>query len=228
MEIFTKSDQLPHDLEKVGLRLRVLKIEAFPFIDFRLVNLLQDLVLMYSVLQFNFVLLNDALALGLLLLLLSLDLRALCFQRRALELLFDLERLSLGVGKAIAHMSGLSELVALVAGGLQVAIRVEHVTGLDDSAIELGCAGQHVLLLVLVLVFGLIISLKVNRRSRGWLLLSAQGRRHHRVVGHSRDLMLSSYSTLFDIDQGLVLLLRRVPLHFLFERALFQKSINFA
>ena len=52
MEVFTEPDQFPHDLEKLALRLGVLVVELLALKNFRLVDLLQMLVLLESLPEF--------------------------------------------------------------------------------------------------------------------------------------------------------------------------------
>ena len=52
MEVFAKPDQLPHDLEKLALRLGVLVVQLLALKYFRLVDLLKMLVLLKSLPKF--------------------------------------------------------------------------------------------------------------------------------------------------------------------------------
>lgn len=87
MELAPKANQLPHYLEELGLRLGILKVQSFALVDLRLVNLLQNFVLVDCLLKFQLVLLNDTAT--------PVGLRTLRFLIRA-RLLFDLELHRLG------------------------------------------------------------------------------------------------------------------------------------
>lgn len=60
MEVLSESDELAHDLEELGLTLRILEVEALSFRNFLLVHLPQRFILLYCLLQLNFVLLDNS------------------------------------------------------------------------------------------------------------------------------------------------------------------------